>query len=637
MSVLPKHLVVAALLAAGSVSAAPVAPPVGRPIALRGTLSVVQEDDFARSRTVRIHTVFDDKTGEPFTLHFTGTPDRSLRTGARVMVRGFAVGHELHLESPGGDSIEILAASDAPAMEARRAVVLVANFSDSAVTCSDASIAGLMFTGSSSVDGLYQAASFGQVAVPSDTDGNGQPDVFRVTIPNSATEACDAYGWAAAAESAAQAAGVNLGLYQHRVIVLPGNVSCTWAGLGNVGCGTYCRAWVKTCNLQDVYAHEIGHNLDMAHASTDTNNDGTIDCEYCDQSDIMGYGGVGWRIFSAPHQDQKHWTPAGKIQEVTVAGTATFVLSPLQANPATTPYPQILKIRKSDTGDWYYLSYRQRQGYDASLGSAYVDRTSIHRYVGSGYDNTRFLAALQDAQVFDDAVNGLSVRQISHDSGSATLQITTACTGSAPLVALTPARQNARPGTELQFTATVTNRDPAMCGSSTFDLSGAGPVGFAVSLSSASLTLSPGAQGSVTLRATSSASSADGDHGLAIGVSGSSVLAHQGQAQAVYAVDGTAPSAVTTLTAALVRKGTVNLNWSAASDAGSGVASYRVFRNGSLVTSIATRTYQDRAATIAGTYDYTVVAVDAVGNVSGPGNVARITVGGSSPGPGKKH
>ena len=76
------------------------------------------------------------------------------------------------------------------------------------------------------------------------------------------SEACDAYGWAAAAESAAQAAGVNLGLYQHRVIVLPSNVTCTWAGLGNVGCGSYCRAWVKTCNLQDVYAHEIGHNVD---------------------------------------------------------------------------------------------------------------------------------------------------------------------------------------------------------------------------------------------------------------------------------------------------------------------------------------------------------------------------------------
>ena len=629
-----KSLVLATLLTAGPVIAAPVAVPGGRSVAVRGTLSVVQEDDFERSRTERIHTIFDEVSGEPFTLRFSGPPDRRLRTGARVLVRGLAVGREIHLESLGAESIEILAAADAPAMEARRAVVIVANFSDSPVTCSDAAIAGLMFTGTSSVDGLYQAASFGQVAVPPDTDGNGQPDVFRVTIPNSASEACDAYGWASAAESAAQAAGVNLGLYQHRVIVLPGNVTCTWAGLGNVGCGTSCRAWVKTCNLQDVYAHEIGHNLDMAHASTDTNNDGTIDCEYCDQSDIMGYGGVGWRIFSAPHENQKQWMPVGKVQEVSVAGTATFVLSPLQANPATTPYPQILKVRKSDSGDWYYLSYRQRQGYDASLGTAYVDRTSIHRYAGSGYNNTRFLVALQDAQVFDDTVNGLSVRQISHDAISATLQITTSCTASAPLIALSPARQSGRPGTQLQFTATVTNRDPAMCASSSFDLSGSGPVGFAVSLTSPSLTLAPGAQGSVTLRATSPIPSADGDYGLTVGVSGSSV--HQGTAAAIYAVDGTAPSAVTGLIASVGRRNVVTLSWPASTDAASGISAYRVFRNGALLVTTTSRTHDDRNATTVGTYDYTVVAVDGAGNTSGAGNVVRVTVGSSTPGGGKK-
>jgi hypothetical protein len=629
-------LLVAALLVAGSVAAAPAVPPGGKSAAIRGTLSVVQEDDFEQSRTQRIHTLFDDASGERFTLRFTGSPDRSLRTGARILARGVLIGRELQLDTNRTDSIEVLAPADAPAMEARRAVVLVANFSDSAVTCTDAAIAGLMFTGTNSVDGLYQAASFGQVAVPPDTDGNGLPDVFRVTIPNVASEACDAYGWAAAAESAAQAAGVNLGLYQHRVIVLPGNVTCSWAGLGNVGCGSYCRAWVKTCNLPDVYAHEIGHNLDMAHASTDTNNDGTIDCEYCDQSDIMGYGGVGWRIFSAPHENQKQWMPLGKVQEVSASGTATYVLSPLQASPTTTPYPQILKIRKTDTGDWYYLSYRQRQGYDASLASAYVDRTSIHRYAGSGYNNTRHIVALQDNQAFDDTVNGLSVRQISHDALSATLQITTSCTASAPLVTLAPARQSGRPGTQLQFTATVTNRDPAMCGSSTFDLSGAAALGFAVTLSSSSLTLAPGASGSVTFRATSPIPSADGDHGLSLGVSASSVAAHQGAATAIYAVDGTAPNAVTGLAASVGRRNFVDLTWPASSDAGSGISAYRVFRNGALLTTTTSTSHQDRNATTAGTYDYTLVAVDGAGNTSSPGNVVRITVGSSTPGGGKK-
>ncbi|HJQ98760.1 MAG TPA: hypothetical protein VJ826_10640, partial [Candidatus Polarisedimenticolaceae bacterium] len=365
----------AAALLVTSVSFA--APAVPRKVVLRGTLSVVQEDDFQHQRTARVHTLFDDATGERFTLRLR-TPDERLKTGDRIVVRGMALGRDVEPD-PEGDALQVVAAADAPALDARRAIVIVADFADSAVSCSNASIAGLMWTGAKSVDGLYQAASFGQVSVPADTDNNGSPDIVRVSIPNLSTDACDAYTWAANAESAAQAAGVNLSLYQHKVIVLPSNVTCGWAGLGNVGCSGTCRAWVKTCDLQDVYAHEIGHNLDMAHASTDTNNDGTIDCEYCDMSDIMGYGGVGWRQFSSPHEGQKSWIPASNIQTVSSAGTATYVISPLQANPATVAFPQILRVQVPVTGDYYYISYRQPQGYDATLSTNYTDRTNIHR------------------------------------------------------------------------------------------------------------------------------------------------------------------------------------------------------------------------------------------------------------------
>src|SRR5262245_32062200 len=99
MSIQNKLLVVAAILAASSVVAAPRLGSGARPVAIRGTLSVVQEDDFERSRTERVHTVVDEDTGERFTLRFEGTPGRGLRTGARVLVRGQAIGRELHLGS----------------------------------------------------------------------------------------------------------------------------------------------------------------------------------------------------------------------------------------------------------------------------------------------------------------------------------------------------------------------------------------------------------------------------------------------------------------------------------------------------------------------------------------------------------
>ncbi len=600
----------------------------GTPAVVRGVLDVVQEDDFSQGRTRQAHSIVEDKTGRIYTLRFGRAPWQGLKTGSRIVARGSLRDGLLVLRD--GSDMEVLDAAAAPAAQARRAVVLVVNFADSAVSCSDASIAGLMFTGTSSVDGLYQASSHGLVAFPGDTDSNGLPDVFRVSIPNSVTGSCDPYGWAAAAEAAAPSAGVNLSLYQHRVFALPSNVSCSWAGLGNVGCGTFCRAWVATCNLQDVYAHELGHNLDMAHASTDTNNDGASDCEYCDQSDIMGYGGVGWRTFNGAHNDQKVWLPTEKIVQVTTAGTSTHVLSPLQADPATTPYPHVLKIRKVDTGSWYYLTYRQRAGYDASLNTSYADRTNVHRYSGSGYNNTFFLSALQDGQSFDDAVNGLSVRQLSHDAISATIQITTVCTPTAPSVALSPGTQSGRPGSELSYTLTLTNNDPSMCASSTFGLTSAVPAGWTGTLSAASLTLAPGAQGQATLFVRSSEAEADGSRNVLALVSDAASPAHDASGGATYGVDGTPPTVIANLAASIKRKSQVQLLWSAPSDGGSGVASYRVFRDGIFLASTTTASYVDTTSVSGVTYAYTVAALDRAGNQSAPSNVALITVGGGT-------
>ena len=607
----PKPLVAAFLMTSVSI-AAPLAP---RRVVVRGTLDVVQEDDFARNRTARIHSVVDDATGERFELRLA-SPDARLKTGARIVARGSALGHDLVLdEAP--DALQVVAAADAPAMDARRAIVIVADFADSPVSCSDASIAGLMWTGAKSVDGLYQAASFGQVSVPNDIDNNGQPDVVRVSVPDVVAEACDAYAWAANAEAAAQSAGVDLSLYQHRVIVLPSNVSCGWAGLGNVGCsGSYCRAWVKTCDLQDVYAHEIGHNLDMAHASTDTNNDGTIDCEYCDMSDIMGYGGVGWRMFSAPHEGQKSWIPPSNVQTVSVAGTATYVLSPLGQNPGTTPFPQILRIQVPVTGDYYYLAFRQATGYDATLSTSYTDRTSIHRYAGSGYANTKFIAALQDTQFFDDFANGMRILQVSHDASSVTLQITTTCVHAAPTFTLSPATQTGAPGQQLNFTASVTNRDPVSCGMQTFNVSSVVPAGFTVSQSAPSVDLSPGVTGMVTVRVTSPVDAPNGDNTV-------SVSTFQASANAVYKVAANTPPTAVTLSGSL-KKGSVVLSWTASTDA-NGISAYRVMRNGVQIASVTTRTFSDKP-TVVGTYDYTVVAVDGGGATSSPSNAYRYTI-----------
>ena len=62
-----------------------------------------------------------------------------------------------------------------------------------------------------------------------------------------------------------------------RLYVLPSDVGggdCTWDGLGTIGCDLLtCASWV-TAYSGDLISHELGHNLGLNHASTDTNNDG---------------------------------------------------------------------------------------------------------------------------------------------------------------------------------------------------------------------------------------------------------------------------------------------------------------------------------------------------------------------------
>jgi chitodextrinase len=88
--------------------------------------------------------------------------------------------------------------------------------------------------------------------------------------------------------------------------------------------------------------------------------------------------------------------------------------------------------------------------------------------------------------------------------------------------------------------------------------------------------------------------------------------------------DTTAPTAPSGLTAALAGS-TANLSWTAATDA-VGVTGYRVRRNGTLLPGTTSGTTFADAGLAAGTYTYTVAAMDAAGNVSAESSSASVTV-----------
>ena len=90
------------------------------------------------------------------------------------------------------------------------------------------------------------------------------------------------------------------------------------------------------------------------------------------------------------------------------------------------------------------------------------------------------------------------------------------------------------------------------------------------------------------------------------------------------ALDTTPPTTPTGLTANAVSTSQVNLNWSASTD-NDAVADYRVYRNGALVATVASTTYQDSSLSPSTTYSYNVDARDVTGNVSGLSAAAVVT------------
>ena len=428
----PAAIVLAVALATGAQA---------RQIEISGPIEVLQIDDFDHGQSRLVHRVHDERSGRDYELE---DAPAGLRHGMHVRAegrvrRGLRRDGARVLAAPAGGAMTVTvldAAMPAAALVTggRKAIVMVVEFTQDAktVSCSDAAVTGTMFSGTPSVDKLYQETSWGQLWWPADTNGNGTPDVYRVAI-NDAGNDCDTATWRSLADGAATLAGATLGLYQHRVYVLPSMVACSWAGYAQVGCGANCWAMVSTCDRGDVYAHELGHNLGMYHASFDVDGNGAVDAscpwgawsgggEYCDDSDFMGISTNVWRQTNGPHKNQMGWLPAGDV--VTVSSSGTFALAPLETDPAATGLPLLLRVARPVSGGFYDLSYRRGVGFDANMRANYANRTSIHTAPGG---NTLLVKFIGDGEVFADATNGVTITQVSHDATAAQLAVSMSC------------------------------------------------------------------------------------------------------------------------------------------------------------------------------------------------------------------
>ncbi|MEY4706128.1 MAG: hypothetical protein RL042_2333, partial [Nitrospirota bacterium] len=250
----------------------------GQPVMVQGELEVIHGDDFTGSRSFIRYFVRSFATHELLELGFDSLPSAELLTGRHVTVRGrrqdsaIWVKDVVPLSDSGTSAQSSGTVEAAPVLTERSAVAILINLTD-AVLCADittctykpAYIAGQLFTNAQSVRSLYLNSSYQQVTFKTDTNNDGQPDVVGPYNLALSKVGCNWSQWGAAADSAATAAGVNLSLYQHKIYVISSatQTDCGWAGLAYVG-GS--QSYVSEPQSMMVYAHELGHNLSMAHA-----------------------------------------------------------------------------------------------------------------------------------------------------------------------------------------------------------------------------------------------------------------------------------------------------------------------------------------------------------------------------------
>src|SRR5207302_1801753 len=88
--------------------------------------------------------------------------------------------------------------------------------------------------------------------------------------------------------------------------------------------------------------------------------------------------------------------------------------------------------------------------------------------------------------------------------------------------------------------------------------------------------------------------------------------------------DTTPPTVPTGLTATAVSSSQINLSWTASSD-NVGVSGYRVYRGGTQIATRSTTSFADTGLSPSTTYNYTVAAYDAAGNLSAQSSSASAT------------
>lgn len=452
--------------------------------------------------------------------------------------------------------------------EIRTAVILV-NFNDKMTQPITATSAHDLVFGT--VSDYFWEASYQKTFLAGDTFG-------WFTIPVSSSN-CNRSIIAEEGKRSAIAAGANLAQYTHIIYMFPTNTGCSWSGVAGTAASGEKQVFINNSFSTYVVAHELGHTFGLLHSDAldcDTHALGAI-CQQRSAGD--GADGMGSRSahFNAFQKEQIGWLGATGTPAITTVGSSgRYVIEPMSVEgKGASKALKILKDTDPVTGQktWYYVEYRQPVGFDGglaavgnlskgvivrtgTLGAANYP-TSLLLDMTPGSDNTSSISDLRDAallvgQRYEDTVANVAITLVSADTTGAVVDVSIdagtpvpTCARVAPVLTLASPVESIGAGGTLTYILSLTNRDSSACSATTFSVAKSAPTGWAATLASTNLSVSPGATASTTLSVTSPMNAVAGSYSVGAGVSSAAVNVHTGSASAIYTVTTSATGTLT--------------------------------------------------------------------------------------------
>ncbi|MFY8275182.1 Ig-like domain-containing protein [Pseudoalteromonas sp. SSDWG2] len=534
---------------------------------ITGTLELVYQDAY-ESENDRLRYFL--KSASQHTELFLPESARAqqLRSGQTLRASGwqFTQGHtsRLLLEQD-SNALEVLAVGESSATSSsssasvlsgttgeQKVVVLALNFQDnpSLQPWTTQEVHDMVF---GRVNDYYQEASYGQTWLTGDVFG-----YFTLALNTT----CD---FSIIEQYAVQAAvdnGVDLNQYQRRVYMLPKNSACSWLGQGTIG-GTPSTSWINgELNLK-IIGHELGHNLGLRHAKRlncgfDIYDEQCLVSNYGDSLDVMGKSEGHFNVLN---KERLGWLSAQSGDIIAIDADGQYTLESYAT--AKAGQAKGLKVRRGTDATtseplWYYLEYRQAQGFDSFLaGKAVTNGVLMHYNTAAEHIDSSILmdltpysslfdnddAALEVGQTFVDATAGISVTTQWADENAANVSVSfsaPSCVASAPTLSIAPTTSAwVAPGTQVNVNATVTNNDSLECEAASFLVSTAVPANW--SAASEFVNLAPGQSATVSLSVISDVQATDGFYDLTVSVVNNNDNQHSAQSVFSYVVEAPQP------------------------------------------------------------------------------------------------